>query len=449
MLNNLLDKIKSIKNQTSDRTAVAKKNVIISLFVKGLSIFNSLLLVPLTINYINSERYGIWLTISSVILWLNFFDFGLGNGLRNKLTEAIATGDKVVQKALISSGYLSLIVFSSILLTVLYLLNPFISWDKILGISAIYHNELTDLIGVLFLMYCIQFVLQIINTIFYAFQLSALVSANFLLGSVFSLVFILILKVLTKGSLYWLGVSYFGGNLLSMLIFSIYFFIKLHPELVPSYKLASFKVSKNVLNLGSQFFVIQLAGVIQYQAVNVIISRFFSSVIVTEYNIAYKYFSIVLMMFGILMTPIWSAVTDAKAASDFLWIRKTANKLLSFWVGCAVVAVILLFISPYIFPIWIGNSVTIPFKTSLGVMIYVLSMTFGSIYVNILNGLGLLRTQFTISIFTMILFIPLAYFLSVSIGLGVFGISLSLVLANINGLVAAPYEFYHYLKKNS
>ena len=53
----------------------------------------NLFLVPLTINYINPLQYGIWITISSIITWMSFFDIGLGNGLRNKLAQCLAIND--------------------------------------------------------------------------------------------------------------------------------------------------------------------------------------------------------------------------------------------------------------------------------------------------------------------------------------------------------------------
>ena len=72
------------------RTASVKKNILASILIKGISIFVSLLIVPITLGYVNSTLYGIWLTISSVMLWLNFFDVGLTLGLKNRLGEALA-----------------------------------------------------------------------------------------------------------------------------------------------------------------------------------------------------------------------------------------------------------------------------------------------------------------------------------------------------------------------
>src|ERR1035437_1248303 len=72
------------------RTVRAKKNITISLVLRGVSIFISLIMVPLTIHYISPVKYGIWITLSSIVGWFGFFDIGLGHGLRNRFAEALA-----------------------------------------------------------------------------------------------------------------------------------------------------------------------------------------------------------------------------------------------------------------------------------------------------------------------------------------------------------------------
>src|SRR4029079_7746068 len=71
-------------NRGHERSARAKKNILASILIKGLSISVSLILVPLTIDYLNPSRYGIWLTLSSIVGWFVFFNVGLTQGLRNR-----------------------------------------------------------------------------------------------------------------------------------------------------------------------------------------------------------------------------------------------------------------------------------------------------------------------------------------------------------------------------
>ena len=80
-------------------------NVVASFAVKLLTILISLIIVPLTLTYLSSYEYGVWLTISSVLSWLDFFDVGLGNGLRNKLSESLAFGDIRSSRTYVSTTF--------------------------------------------------------------------------------------------------------------------------------------------------------------------------------------------------------------------------------------------------------------------------------------------------------------------------------------------------------
>src|SRR3954466_9688236 len=94
------------------RSLSVKKNIFYSLIIKGGSIVISLLLIPLTIRFVNETQYGLWLTLSSLIGWINFFDIGLGNGLKTKLTEAISKDDLKQGKIYVSTTYAMLALLS-------------------------------------------------------------------------------------------------------------------------------------------------------------------------------------------------------------------------------------------------------------------------------------------------------------------------------------------------
>src|SRR5690554_1545023 len=87
------------------RSAVVKKNIVGGVAIKSISIVISLLYVPLLINYLDSERYGIWIALTSMLTWFHFFDIGLGNGLRNLLTEAITQNNYKKARELVSTSY--------------------------------------------------------------------------------------------------------------------------------------------------------------------------------------------------------------------------------------------------------------------------------------------------------------------------------------------------------
>ena len=102
--NKFIDRYK----QSGERSKKSVVNIILSFGAKGISIITQLLIVPMTINYVNPTQYGIWLTLSSIIAWIGFFDLGFGNGMRNKVAEAIAKGDVELAKRYVSTTYFAI-----------------------------------------------------------------------------------------------------------------------------------------------------------------------------------------------------------------------------------------------------------------------------------------------------------------------------------------------------
>src|SRR6201991_2671907 len=133
MLQAIQSNIQSFFSKGHERSVKAKKNIFQSVLLKGGSLAISLLLIPLTIRYINPTQYGIWLTLSSIITWAGLFDMGLGNGLRNKLAAMISLGDVSSGKSYVSSAYALLVVISTLMFIIFYVINPYIKWQQILN----------------------------------------------------------------------------------------------------------------------------------------------------------------------------------------------------------------------------------------------------------------------------------------------------------------------------
>ena len=119
------------------RDAVIRKNVILSFLYKGVSLATSMLLVPMTIGYLDTYEYGVWLTLSSLLAWVALCDIGLGNGLRNNLAESLAQGDIKKSKSLISTAYFLIILIVAAVYLIFVAINHFIDWYDVLGVSPL------------------------------------------------------------------------------------------------------------------------------------------------------------------------------------------------------------------------------------------------------------------------------------------------------------------------
>ncbi|NOT91752.1 lipopolysaccharide biosynthesis protein [Ferruginibacter sp.] len=435
------------------RSLDAKKNIIGSLLIKGISIAIGLILVPLTINYVNPMQYGIWLTLSSMIAWISFFDIGFTNGLRNKFAEAKAKGDKEVAKIYISTTYFYIAIIFITLWIVFMLLNQFINWHKLLSLPEAMEQEVSKLAILIFSYFCFQFIFRVIGTILVADQQPAKASLLDMLGQLLSLAIIFTLTRLTNGSILYLGLAVGIAPTLILVVANIYLFNTKYKEYKPALKFVQKKYAKNLMKLGLKFFILQITTIIQYESSLFIIAHYFNATdptAVTSYNIAYKYFFTLQMGFMILLSPLWSGVTDAYNSGDVVWIKNMVKKYLLLLIPFILVGIIMLVFADQVYELWLGkNVVHIEFNISLLFFIFFSTGMFASVFVAIINGMGALKIQFISSLISSAGFFCLALLLINHFHLGVQSVIISSIVANVFGYVIAPIQVYKMFYKKS
>jgi O-antigen/teichoic acid export membrane protein len=375
-----------------ERSLQAKKNIAFSFLLKGFSIVLGLLIIPITIRYISPAQYGIWLTLSSLIGWMSFFDIGLGNGLRNKLAAFNAIGEYQEARVLISTTYAILIIISASLFVLFYPVSSWINWNKILntGSSSYPYNEVALLV---FGLFCIQFVVQILNTILMACHQVSKVSLVVVIGQVIAFVGIMLLVKFTKSSLLLLVLINGGAPVLTLFLASIWYYRTALKAYMPAVQFIDLRKSPALLGSGVVFFIIQIGALVLFQTDNIVIAQLFGPAQVTTFNIAYKLYSVFIMGFNIIIAPFWSAFTDAYTKGDLEWIKSVMLKMRYLWVLISVGAVILFFISPFIYNIWLGHAISVPVSLSLAMTLYIIAYTWQTIHVFFLNGINKIRLQ--------------------------------------------------------
>jgi O-antigen/teichoic acid export membrane protein len=438
-MSNLLLFIKNFFTQGNQRSINAKKNILIIALLKGFGIAISLVLVPITIHYVNPTRYGIWLTLSSIVGWFSFFDIGLGNGLRNKFAEAIASGKPELARTYVSTTYAILAIIIAIVLLIFCCINPFLNWTKILNTPADMAHELSLLALIVFGFFCLQFVLRLITTIITANQQPAKASLFDFMGSLLSLSIIFILTKTTAGNLIYLGTVFSLTPVLVLTASSLWFYTHKYKQYAPSVKYVKFRFARDLMSLGIKFFIIQMAAVIFYQTSNLIIAHLFGPEQVTPYNIAYKYFGVITMAFSMIMVPLWSAFTEAWIKKDLSWIKNTINKLILIW-GLIAFGVIIMFVSSgFIYRMWVGKEIKVPISVSAVMAIYVIINGWCGIFSQFLNGVGKIKLQLYIGILGAVINIPLAIFLGKN--LGIYGVLLSTVFLSAVSAFSSPIQY--------
>lgn len=409
---------------TNSRNKMLFLNILFSGFLKIVGLLTSLVIVPITINYLNNEVYGIWMTITSILYWITTFDIGLGNGMRNYLAEALATNDTKLGKKYISTTMLLLsLIALSMAIVLLYPLIT-INFNSFFNTNAIAGNELRMAVVIAVGFTLMNFVLKNIGMIFVAMQKYAINDLLSISGNVIALILIYILTKVTTGNLVLVVLAYTMTSCVAFLLAAIPLFWK-HPELKPSLRFFDKSLGKKIVGKGFGFFVIQISScLVIFGAANFFITQSCGPAAVTTYNIAYKFFNLLVIAYTIILAPMWNAYTDAYVKGDMQWIKATFNKALKFWVLSICGGLGMLLICNLFYKLWIGNMVNVPLSVSASTLIYVCFFNLNNCATYLINGLNKIFVQIITSLAVTTLYIITV--LAFGRKLGVEGIVLSM-----------------------
>lgn len=430
-----------------DRDSNIRKNILISFLVKGISIATQLVLVPLTIGYINTSQYGIWLTLSSIVGWFSFFDMGFGNGLRNRFAEASASGNVEKARVYISTTYISLsLVFLTVWLC-FSLLNLVLDWGKLLNAPSEMAEELSTVAIIIFTFFCLQIVLKTINTVLIADQKPAKSAFLDMISQVGALLIIYVLTKTTKGSLTYLALAVGVSPIIVLLIASIYLYGNKYKKYGPSMNLFDRSIVKDIMSLGSKFFLIQISAVIIFQTNNMVIAQICGNESVTVYNVVYKLFMVVYMIFQIILSPFWSAFTEAHTKGEFDWMKNIIVKLERMWILLSLGSIFLLIVSPLILNFWLDDKIIVPYSVSIAICIYFILYMRVGMYIAPINGIGKVKLQLIVNLIISILNIFVVIFFGLRFGL--IGIISGNILMLIPHVIINPIQLKKLLNGNS
>lgn len=403
------------------------------------------LIIPILLKYLNAKDYGIWITISSFSSWFLLFDLGIGLSLKNQVTKAISAKNYILLKKYISTSYLLIAKNIIKLLFLLMILVPFYKQINILlNLSNMDNYSELKSTFILIISVIILIGLKNISFILQGFQMAGL--AEFISATSFIIIFIFIIYIsefniiFAESKLFTISTVFALVPIFTYLIFSIILFSSYLSKFKPSLDFFEHTLTKDMLNAGLKFFIIQLSGIILYSTDNLIISHMFGNEYVTIYFIPFRYFSLITIGFGIVLTPIWSKASKHYFDKENDKLKKTTTTLMMLFFLFTFFSIIMLFYSNYIYSFWIGHSVKIPFELSLTLCLYVILLCWGSIFATIMNGVGKIQFQLYFTSVIMLLNIPLCLILGKMFG--IIGIPIAGILCLITSGLLITWQYY-------
>jgi O-antigen/teichoic acid export membrane protein len=426
------------------------KNIILqiatSFFLRGLAIILSLYIVPLTVNYLGKESYGIWVTMLSIVSWISLSDIGIGHGLKNKLAASLAIDEKEKSQSYVSTAYILLFGISILILLISLFIFPYINW------KAFFNSPELDIpylkIMLIFVIYIVvSFCLGIINSILSACQLNSWSNYAPLISSILFIGWLTLFPAYFSNNLLFIVIAYGITNILALAALSVFFFYRF-TYLTPNIKHVDKSLIKDIITLGGQFFIIQIAAILIFSTSNILIIQFIGAECVTDYNIAFKLFSVFTLGFSIITGPLWSAYTEAYTKKDFNWIIKSIKTQLLLLIPLVALLVLFVLLFDNILKLWLQDTtkiISISIALIISMAIYVFISIWNNIFAMFLNGISKTKLQITTAIIGGISMIPLSYLFVKVLNWNLTGIVISMSLSLMPFFIFGSLETYKIL----
>ncbi len=362
---------------------------------KGVAILTALVSVPLTVSYLGPERYGLWMTIASVVAVLQFADLGLGNGLLNSVSEANGRDDREMASRYVSSGFFLLTAVSIILGAIFLLLYPSLPWQRIFNVSSpVAVAEAGPAVAMLATTFLISIPLGIIQRVQMGYQEGFTNSLWAAAGNLLGLAGVLI-AIRLKAGLPWLVLAMAGAPAVASLLNGAVLFGAKCPWLRPRLSCLSASACTHLLRLGFLFFVLQIAVGVAFSSDNIIVAQLLGQDAVAQYSVAARMFSFAPMVLSMVLMPLWPAYGESLARGDMPWVRSALRRsLLLSVVVVALPSVLLIVAGPLAMELWVGPTIAVPSKALfLGLGVWTTVMSVGNAVAMLLNGAGIVRFQ--------------------------------------------------------
>lgn len=429
-----------------NRNIVQNKNIVFGITFKGISVFLNFLIVPILILFLGKIEYGVWITIFSIVNWIFTFDLGIGQGLRNKLTEALSVNDLEKASQIISTSYVFISLFSLLILILGIFFIYFANFQELLNYKAKSNSFLQNFVFLSLFFTIINFVISLYKKLFLAVHKSFVIELVNVFFQTFYLVVTLIwLHYNLEKSLISLVFIFGVINFIVSLIATFVFF-KIQEKVLFSFKKVSLKEGRLLLGLGGKFFIINCSLLVILSTDNIIISNLLGPTFVTDYFTVQKIFQFLIILFTIVLSSSWGLYSEAIIKKDYNWIRQNLKKMNFFLIGILTLGVIFFYFIEEILNIWIGKDlIEIPKGLAFCNMIYTFIFCFTNIYMFFINASNKINIQMYLYVFAAIINIPLSIFFVKLLG-STTGVILSTLLCFLPLLVTMPIQSHMIIK---
>lgn len=386
-------------------------------FARGISILTGLISIPLTVQYLGTERYGLWMTIISVQALLGFADLGMGRGLVNAIAVAHGRNDRDTARESVSSAFFLLCGVAIFLGGGFLVAYPAVPWPEVFNVtSPKASDEAGPAIAIFVGCSLASMPLGIVRRIQAGYQEGFRNNLWMGVASLLGLVGVLV-AIKQQAGLPWLVLAFMGAPLLALALNGAFLFGVRYPWLRPAWRHASRGTVRAIFGAGLLFLIVQIARIFTYSSDTIIIAQLLGPDAVTQYSVPARLFIFMASILDVSLVALWPAYGESIARNDFHWVRKTLGRsMVITWLMIGLPSLVLLLFGTQVLHFWVGDQINPSLSLLLGLGVWTVLNGVGKT-VNVFLNVASLRFQASVAVLTLVAAIPTKIVLTEVLGL--------------------------------
>jgi O-antigen/teichoic acid export membrane protein len=374
---------------------------------KSITLVTTLVSVPLTIKYLGTERFGMWMTISSLISIIGFADLGLGSGLVSAIAHRHGQEDQLGIAELVSSAFFTLLILGLCGLAFMCAAYFVVPWPRLYSVTSnLATQEAAPATFVFVACFCASLPLTVSQRVQMALQEYWLANVWLATGNVLGLIG-LVMVIHEKAGLPLLTLAMYGSPVVATLVGALIEFGIRRPFLKPVWSNVSFSLLPSLFRTGLTFFVLQVLTMVGLGTDNLVIATIANASAVAPYAIMARYTQLMLVV-NVFLQPLWPAFGEALSRGDYMWARHALSRASAwtFLIGGIIASVTVVF-GKVLVAHWIGHSVDPPNALYSGVAVMIWVLSCGGVVAAFMNNEGLVQRQVAIYFLTVVVSLTL------------------------------------------
>jgi len=411
------------------------------LALRGSSFAVLLLSVPLTLSFLNPVRFGMWMTLASVVALLGATDLGVGNGVLNTIAHAFGQGDRAAARRYLASGLVALTAIATVFGVLFVAAYSIVPWAHLYNVSSdpVAASEAGPATAVFVATFLVGLPLGLVGQVRSAFQEGFVQSAFAGLGNVITLALLLV-ATWSRASLPILVLAMTAGPIVAAVINLVVLLRRQRRWLTPGWADVSISALRSVMGVGLGFMVLQIAYAVAFSADPLIVAQVIGPAAVADYSVVYRLFSIPAGLAVIAMIPLWPAYREAISRSDIRWVRLTLRRSLLIVLAATVpLAICLMIAGPAVVDVWTHGELTPIFGLYIAFAALTISYAVANVFSIFLNGAQAMRFQICTWVPMAVLNVVASVYLASRIGVA--GVAFGSVIAVV-ALLIIPAAIY-------